>query len=227
MNFRRGDICVVAGDGSGITNLTDTPDLNERTPAWSPNGTRIVYVRGDADHGQIYVMNADGSNQHQVTSVDDSADWPSWSPNGDRIVYSSSKGSTHEQVWVADADGTNAAAITTGETYGSSEPAWSPTGEQIAFSSDRDGNPDAENPVEWNEEIYVMNTDGTGTRRITQLPGNDHWPPAWSADGKSLAFTADGSTNIGDIYVVRLGGTPINITTNKAVDAFPAWRPQP
>ena len=111
------------------------------------------------------------------------------------------------------------------------EPAWSPEGERIAFISDV--GPDKET---WdNEEIFVMDLDGSGRTRLTNTPGNDHWPPTWSPEGTRIAFTSDGTDGYGEIYVMNSDGTDLTKLTDHPsgplggepplADAFPAWRP--
>ena len=65
-------------------------------------------------------------------------------------------------------------------------PAWSPDGRKIAFVSDRDGN----------SEIYVMNADGSGQRRLTRNPAYDA-DPAWSPDGRTIAFVTTATATTG------------------------------
>jgi Tol biopolymer transport system component len=90
------------------------------------------------------------------------------------------------------------------------EPAWSPDASQIAFSSRRSGTFD----------LYVMNTDGTGTRRLTSGKQNDSHP-TWSRDGTRLAFERDG-----DIYVISAGGSGLRrISDATAEEREPAWSP--
>jgi Tol biopolymer transport system component len=75
------------------------------------------------------------------------------------------------------------------------------------------------------EDIYVMPAEGGPHRRLTTLPGHDHWPPSWSPDGSQIAFTADGVDRVGEIAVVDLDTlATTNLTNHAANDAFPAWR---
>jgi Tol biopolymer transport system component len=77
-----------------------------------------------------------------------------------------------------------------------------------------------------NEEIYVMNTDGSERTRLTDIPGYDHWPPTWSPDGTRIAFTSDGTEDNGEIYVMNSDGSSLTqLTDDPAYDSFPAWRP--
>ncbi|MET4637200.1 hypothetical protein [Mycetocola sp. 2940] len=223
LEISRADICVINADGTGLRNLTDTADVNEITPSWSPDGAQIVYGTLQGDAAQIHVMNSDGGERHLLTS---DGTWPSWSPDGQRIVFSTSRGGSQESLWTVNRDGSGEALLADGES-GLAEPAWSPDGKSIAYVATT-GDPNASDPVEWNDDIFVMAADGGPGRRITRLPGNDHWPPAWSPDSAKLAITADGSENVGEILVIDLSTlATTNLTDSKANDMFPAWRQWP
>jgi Tol biopolymer transport system component len=88
------------------------------------------------------------------------------------------------------------------------------TGGQIAFQSYRDGN----------AEIYVMDTDGSNPRNLSNHSAND-WSPAWSPDGQQIAFDSNRDGNI-EIYVMDAnGGNPRRLTNTSAFDGYPAWLP--
>lgn len=92
------------------------------------------------------------------------------------------------------------------------EPAWSPDGTRIAFASRRGGAFD----------IYVMNADGTGTRRLTSTKESDSHP-TWSSDGNQIAFVRGG---LGDIYVMNADGSDARrISDPLAEETDPAWSP--
>ena len=86
---------------------------------------------------------------------------------------------------------------------------------QIAFTSDRDGG---------NWEIYVMDADGKNQRRLTNNPAFD-WDPAWSPDGKMIAFESDrDGAWTWEIYVMDADGkNQRNLTNNPAWDRWPSW----
>ncbi len=101
--------------------------------------------------------------------------------------------------------------------YNNEHPAWSPDGKKIAFASNRDGN----------NEIYVMNADGSAQKRLTFAPGRDAHP-AWSPDGKRIAFQSprDGDGSDTNLYVMNAGGTnQVKLTNNKGFCGVPAWSP--
>jgi len=83
---------------------------------------------------------------------------------------------------------------------------------QIAFSSNRDGN----------NEIYVINADGSGLTRLTNNPARDSYP-AWSPDRDRIAFTSDREGN-GEIYIMNADGSRVTrLTDNPADDWYAAW----
>ena len=85
---------------------------------------------------------------------------------------------------------------------------------KIAFLSDRDGN--------W--EIYVMNDDGSGQRRLTNNTDTDV-SPSWSPDGKKIAFASDRDGNR-EIYVMNADGSgQTRLTNNTDTDVSPSWSP--
>jgi Tol biopolymer transport system component len=123
-------------------------------------------------------------------------------------------------IYEMNADGGGQRRLTHAETDASKpeelffqvEPAWSPDGTKIAFSSRRGRSFD----------IYLMNADGTGTRRLTSTGENDSHP-TWSADGSRIAFARSGS---GDIYVMDADGSGARRISDPTVEeAEPAWSP--
>lgn len=216
------DICSINADGTGLRNLTGTADVMEIAPTWSPNGEHIAYAVQDGDSSQIHVMESDGGAPELLVS---GGSWPSWSPDGERILFSGRRGTTHEALWTVkvDDDDPNPSLVMKGDGA-LTEPSWSRDGESIAYVA-ASGDADASDPVEWNEDIFVMPAEGGPGRRVVSFAGNDHWPVAWSPDSGEFAFTADGEANSGEIFVIDLTTlATIQLTDNSAYDMFPAWR---
>jgi Tol biopolymer transport system component len=128
------------------------------------------------------------------------------SRDGDYAIFTmSADGSSERRLTEADGDGAN-----DGSPFFQIDPAWSPDGSKIAFASGRTGTSD----------IYVMNADGTQTRRLTSTDQNDAHP-TWSADGRTLAFTRGG-----DIYEMSAdGSSPRRISDVLVEESDPAWSP--
>ena len=131
------DIYTIDADGTGLTRLTSGAGNNDY-PAYSPDGRRIVFISDRTGTEQVWLMNADGSHQRQLTHSGVTEDEvPEWSPDGRRIVYQEGD-PPNGRIWVMNADGTGNRQLTSGpgSDFG---PAWSPDGRQIAFVRDLGG----------------------------------------------------------------------------------------
>lgn len=128
--------------------------------------------------------------------------------DGDYAIYSmSADGGKQERLTEAEGDPSSPQGL-----FFQIEPAWSPDGSRIAFASKRGGSFD----------VYVMNADGSGTRRLTSAPG-DEGHPTWSPDGERIVFSRGTS---GDLYVMNADGSGEKaLVKGPADDAQPAWSP--
>jgi Tol biopolymer transport system component len=173
-------------DGSQLTRLTDPGSANDLHPRWSPDGNTISFTRSTGIN-QVWLMNADGTNQRPITALGDAASGASFSPNGSQLVYESvANGRT--QLFIADVGGSNIRQLTTFATGNSFFPRWSPDGTRISFTR----NPGVAGQTCANAppcEVYVINAAGSGETRLTISPSGQQSSYAyWSPDGIKLGF---------------------------------------
>ena len=181
---------------------------------WSPDGSRIAYVSERSGHPEVYIIGAEGSKTSitQITSGDASSlSLDGWSSDGRWIAFVRSGDGELPGIVARNPDGVNLMRLTSFKDY---DARWSPDSRKIVFTSERDGN----------QEIYVMNSDGSGQSRLTHNDSPDH-QPSWSPDGGKLAFVSERDGNP-EIYVMGADGAGVSrYTSNDAVDESPAWAP--
>jgi len=184
----------------------------------------------------IFVADINGSIQQKLT------DRPGYdaeavvSPMGDKIVYTSTASGDLE-LWIMDIDGDNKRQLTDQLGYDGGA-FFSPDGTQLVFRSSRPTTP--EEQAEYKEllaqdlvaptnmEIYVINTDGTGLRQITNL-GKANWAPYFHPSGKKIIFSSNHASERGydfQLYMINVDGTGLEqITSESIFNAFPMFSP--
>ena len=168
----------------------------------------------DRSTKEVYFADYDGVNVRRVTITRTLNNNPAWSPNGRAIAYTAWR--PYMDVVVSHIYEGRLETPANGSFDAQNWlPAWSPDGSQLAFTSNRDGQP----------ELYVMNADGSGARRLTNHPGIDT-SPTWSSQGHQLAFVSDRS-GAPQVYVVGVDGTGLRRITFESHCDRPTWSPAP
>ncbi|MCH8830659.1 MAG: PD40 domain-containing protein, partial [Planctomycetes bacterium] len=166
-------------------------------PAWSPDGRKIVFQSNDRGNTDIYLMVVGSGKAKRLTSHKTHDTYPAWSPDGKTIAFTSGRGNSEmgDDIYLMNADGSNVRRLTRG-IEGSRYPAWSPDGKSIAFSAPASPGPrlirdfSQIKPDTFFADIYIAKSDGTGIRKITNGKAVSMWP-AWSPDGKQIAFCSN------------------------------------
>ncbi|PLS82553.1 MAG: hypothetical protein CYG59_03730 [Chloroflexi bacterium] len=222
-----------------------TKDGTTRDPAWSPEGSRIAFVRREESYSDIYVLNANGGLPTQVTFNGGQATprsqefmhqvvWasaPTWTPDGSELVFLSQVAPPSTEPLteyplaiyryplrlVGQRQPTNDDLLVQAENADLHRPDWAPDNSLLAFARvPRDGGP---------QQIRLFDPETAAEQPYPGIPDNAY-DPAWSPDGRWLAFAARVESNT-DIWVIphpSIGGSAVRLT-NLGVARAPAWSP--
>ncbi len=248
---------VSVGDVDRIATVRDP----QRSPdgAWVAYAVGTVDAMKDKTDSDVWMVKWDGTDRVRLTSSPESESSPRWSPDGKWIAFLRADEKKKAQVWTLNRLGGEAVKLT-GIAGGVSDYAWSPDGTRLVLVS-RDVDPDA--PVEGGEkatekpprpieiETFKFKRDGIGyvdgrlrshlylfdvaTRAVTPLTSGafDDTAPAWSPDGRHVAFLSARSesrerTTVREVYIVeaKAGAAPRQVSTKVARHTEPlVWSP--
>ena len=202
------NIDTVMPDGSGLKSVTNAAGFN-LCAEYTPDGRDIVYCSNVSGAFELWTVKQNGAKPTQLTHFGGFVVFPDVSPDGSKIAFTGFVADeANDQVFVVDAaTGADVTQLTScsADHPGcfNSFPTWSPDGTKIAFSHgdgfDAEFNPD-------NEQIWVMNSDGSNAHPITTGPAPKDQVPDWSPDGSKISFAA-GFFGSGGIWTINADGT--------------------
>jgi Tol biopolymer transport system component len=216
------ELAYVPSSGGEVVPLTDVgvDGTVVAEPRWSPDGTQIAFVMSPtgyltthAGDGNIYVMNADGTDMRRITDGLNAAS-PAWSPDGSQLVVVTNQG---QQLVTMNVDGSNEQVVAASRGY-YQWPAWSPDGAMIAYQSSPDGSIDR-------TAVFTIEVDGSHELQLTDATASEGYP-AWSPDGSRIAYAAGD-----EIWVMNSDGTDQRVVTDCGLaggcvgDMAPSWAP--
>ena len=210
------DIYVADADGRNAVNLSNTAGRDERGPDWSPTGAQIVYEVGDGrDNGELWVMNADGSNPHRLSNQVVLGRAPAWSPNGGSVAFMRQGSDGYWQIIVLDvSSGRETQLVHSGEQC--RFPNWSPDGRTIVYNTYA-----ALSPRGQTFEVWRVSADGGGPQRLTF--DGDNGRPSWLRAEPQPEGSPDGGFivyNHGDyLYVMDADGG----SARRLSETFNGW----
>jgi TolB protein len=202
-------------------------------PAWSPDGKQIAFgqatvVGGRTQFAEVYVMNAAGGSERQVTQVTADKPFasdvfnPAWSPSGKQLVFevrnsASGEPPNRRALFIVNVDGSGVRQLTDWTLNGGDSPDWSPNGKLILFRAVSTTNREGGN-------LYTIHSDGTGLKRLTNYPARKTVQTgSFSPDGKWITFSRFSNTPYPAVYVMRVNGTATHRLSKDDAAFEPDW----
>ena len=214
----------------GLRQLTKAPS-DDYMPSWSPDDKEIAFASAREDGQSVWAVNVADGSERKVSSAAGRVDAPSWGPNG-QIVYHVTTGGGRGGGGGAEGSRYEIAGrpLTGSENVFAFRASWAASSDffyvsdgKIRKRSAGGGSPQT---VEFAATLQVTRADTAYTHRKRDFTSTSPRQvlgvvrPVISPDGKQIAFAA-----VGDIYVMPVGGTPENITRDRALDTDPSWSP--
>lgn len=190
-------IYIMDKEGKNQKRVTNDK-YNNNFPDWSPNNKQIAFVSDREGNEDIYVMNMDGSSLINLSNNPSRDIHPYFSPDGNKILFNSSRDDDESfEIYQINVDGSGLKRLTNTKEVETCA-RLSPDGTKIICLRGTPGG---------NDEICVMNSDGTNAIDLTKSESNEGWP-VWTPDGKKIIFS---STWYGNFSLFSMNADGSNI----------------
>lgn len=184
--------------------------VDDDSGTWSLNANTLALDSSESNNQISYSINSVSASQLvlSISTQQDGLVQLIFAKESQKIAFASTVGSSIEEIFIADDDGTNVRRLTYNNVF-DGLPAISPNGMQIAFDSEQDGG-----------GIFVINRDGTDSQKISELRAS-YWM-RWSPDGNKIAFATGNS-----IYVIQANGSNPTLVFQHPFTPLmsPTWSP--
>ncbi len=246
------EIWTASPNGGDLQRVTHWNDLATQ-PSWTADG-RIVYFttkdfpqptspKGPPPPAELYSMGADGADQRRLTSDEVIQTDPAVSPVDGTVAFTKWQPVAGEPgvfdlgIFSIGPDGSGLRALAPfSPDRDAINPIWSPDGTKIVFEVASASPPARPGSSDRQSDLAVMNSDGTGVRRLTRTRTLET-TPVWSPDGRFIAFTSDRHKKLKnrerlgphfELYIMRADGTRVRrLTHNRVADIYPDWQALP
>ena len=210
------DIYIIDTNGQNLQNITNTPNIGESSPTWSPDGRSLAYHAYQKRNADIYVLDLETQTRRRLTDHPSEDRAPAWSPDGKWITFISNRRASYE-IYRISPKGGKPRLLTRLRSRNNYDPAWSPDSQWIAFFSV------SKQEGVWDPRVYVVSASG---KRMRPLARSLRSGPAWSPIGDEIAFPASSGARTSHIHIMNAMGKDVRqLTHGPQWHGDPAWSP--
>lgn len=215
------DIYTFDKDTSAIRRVT-TPGEVEYGATWSKDGQYIYFVRYKEGDQNIWRITPDGEGLERITEGTHQRNINDISPDGKRMLINSKRENPQGDTYTMDIDGKNVRRLTNNAFFEAGA-AYSPDGKTVVVSVQIQPSTGPENPG--NAELYLLDNDGKELKRLTKSDSTFDALPAFSPDGKQVAYHACRTGECAVMVMDLATGSTVNATKGDPDSRWPRWSP--